>query len=109
MKVSTTGALMASGVAATVEIVASEAGIQKGTIREANRFLPGGRSADATAGRALLKASGTAGAIYAIHWIRDAHPRWALVGSLGLAAWNGWLAANAMDHLRRGEANGSRH
>ena len=103
LKTVTTASLMGAGIAGCVEIVASEAGIQKGTISEANRFLPDGKSANDTAGRALLKASGTAGAIYIVQRTRQKNPWYALGTAVGLAAWNGWLAANAMDHLRRGE------
>lgn len=99
----TTGALMGTCILAVVEITGTEAGIQKGTISEANTFLPDGRTANHTAGRALIKAGGTAGAIYIVQRTRKKHPVYALIASGALVAWNGWLAANAMDHLRRGE------
>ena len=86
-----------------MEIVGSEACIQQGTCREVNKVLPDGRGAGATFGRSAIKAAGTTAATVALLKLRKTHPRWALLGSVGFAAWNGWLAANAFDHLRKGQ------
>jgi hypothetical protein len=83
------------------EIVASEACIQRGTCYESNRFLPDGTTKGATLGRSLLKGAGTSAAILALMKLKKRSPRWALVGSLGLVAWNGYLTKRALDHFPR--------
>jgi hypothetical protein len=95
----TTITLAAGATLAFSEIVASEACIQRGTCYEANRFLPDGTGKGATLGRSLLKGAGTSAAVIALAKLRKSHPRWALVGSLGLVAWNGYLTKRALDRF----------
>lgn len=99
-----TGGLIAAGASlGLMEIVGSEAVIQQGTGREANRFMPDSTGAGATAGRAALKAAGTTAMTVVLLKLRKKHPKIALVGSVGFVVFNGWLAANAFDHLRNGQ------
>ena len=99
-----TGGIIAVGASLAMgEIVASEACIQQGSCREANRFMPDGKGAGATAGRAALKAAGTTAMTVVLLKLRRKHPKLALVGSIGFAGFNGWLAARAFDHLREGQ------
>lgn len=86
-----------------MEIVGSEACIQQGSCYEANKVLPDGKGAGATLGRSVIKAAGTTAATVVLLKLRKKHPRWALVGAVGMTVWNGWLAANAFDHLRKGQ------
>ena len=99
-----TGGISAAGASlGLMEIVGSEAVIQQGTGREANRFMPDGTGAGATAGRAAMKAAGTTAMTVVLLKLRKKHPKLALVGSIGFAGFNGWLAARAFDHLREGQ------
>lgn len=99
-----TGGIIAAGASlGLMEIVGSEAVIQQGTGREANRFMPDGTGAGATAGRAAMKAAGTTAMTVVLLKLRKKHPKLALVGSIGFAGFNGWLAARAFDHLREGQ------
>ena len=86
-----------------MEIVGSEACIQQGTCYEANKVLPDGKGAAATFGRSAIKAAGTTAATVALLKLRQKHPRWALLGSIGFAGFNGYLTARSFDHLRRGQ------
>lgn len=98
-----TGSLVAAGMLAMLEIGGTEAGIQQGSISEANRFQPDGNGANATAGRMLIKGAGTAAAVVMLDKLRERHPRWALAGSVGLAAFNGYLTARSFHYLRQGQ------
>ena len=99
-----TGGLIAVGARLAMgESVFSESCIQQGTCREVNRLMPDGKGAGATAGRAALKAAGTTAMTVVLLKLRKKHPKIALVGSVGFVAFNGWLAANAFDHLRNGQ------
>lgn len=86
-----------------LEIVASEACIQRGSCYEANRVLPDGTQKAATVGRALLKGAGTTAAAYLLlRAKRSGRPRdrWlAFVGAVGLVAGNGYLARRALDRF----------
>lgn len=95
--------LAAGSTLAFMEIVGSEACIQQGSCHEGNPVLPDGAGAGATAGRSAIKGIGTAGAVILLAKLRHKHPKWALAGSIAFAGFNGWLAANAFDHLRRGQ------
>lgn len=99
-----TGGIIAVGASLGLfEIVMTESCLQQGSCSEANRFMPDGKGAGATAGRAALKAAGTTAMTVVLLKLRTKHPRLALVGSIGFAGFNGWLAARGFDHLRRGQ------
>jgi hypothetical protein len=99
----TTSILAAGASLGMMEIVGSEACIQQGSCREGNPVLPDGTGWQATAGRSAIKAAGTAGAVILLAKLRTRHPRWALAGSIAFAGFNGWLAVNAFDYLRKGQ------
>lgn len=93
----------ATGIFSFAEIVGTEAGIQQGSISEANRWMPDGKSATDTAGRAFIKAGGTTAIIYITQKTRYRHPTLTAVTIVGVAAWNGYLTKRSFDYLRRGQ------
>lgn len=95
-------AIASAGILGFTEIVFTERCIQAGTCHEVNPLLPHGADNGAALGRTLLKGVGVAVGVRVLLELKD--PRFgktgkvaAVVGALGLAAWNGYLTKRSFD------------